>query len=202
MNLLCLYSGGYDSTVAVELMLSLGHEVDLLFINFGQRTFEQEEIRVNKFAKKWYGNNVDCYTKTIPLPFDTFDLGDDYYIPSRNVILLSNALSYAEKYNYDGILVGFHKCNIYHSDNSPEFVDQFNEIAGNVGKVVLTPLIELDKVGVYVLGNKLGINIEDTWSCDYGTDGNYCGECRDCRFIKEGVESGVLDKNILTKMGC
>ena len=65
---------------------------------------------------------------------------------------------------------------------------------------VLAPFIDLTKDDVFKIGCRLGVKLEDTFSCNFSDNGEPCGVCENCKwraahmypsyFLKEGNEIG------------
>jgi len=138
---------------------------------------------------------------------DTKEESDKYYVPCRNTIFLVNALALAEslyiksgKKEINDIFVGF-KCEGKESypDTTQEFVDEINrlsKISCNKPFKILAPLINKDKEDIVLLGKKLNVKMEKTWSCYIGSkSGKQCGRCLACMLRKEGFHwADVKDK--------
>ena len=50
---------------------------------------------------------------------------------------------------------------------------------------IIAPLIKKDKDEIVLLGNKLGVNFKDTYSC-YNGSKEHCGYCLACKLRKAG----------------
>ncbi len=117
------------------------------------------------------------------------------YIPSRNLVFYSIALSRAEA-SGAGAVVGGHTRGdaARFRDAGRPFFRGLESLAASGGYPrvrVLTPLARLDKAGVVRLGLRLGVPLHLTWSC-YGRGPRPCGRCPACRereaaFAKCGV---------------
>lgn len=187
-----LASGGYDSTVCIALLESLGYEGVCLFFNYGQKSFVQECNRVIPNIEK-YGKGKFKF-QYVEMDADWLSNPDiSGYFPSRNVIFLSYAMSYAEAYKMDIIVMGAIKSPVDYPDTSPEFIERFNAITNNVDVGLWCPLHNIDKNGVYKLGKTLGVDINDTWSCDEpDAKGEPCGVCGACIDKKIGISKGLI----------
>jgi 7-cyano-7-deazaguanine synthase len=124
------------------------------------------------------------------------------YVPARNIIFLSFALSYAESIGAGAIFIGAH-CQDYsgYPDCRPEFFRAFAKViskgtkVGAEGKAIkaFTPLINKTKAEIIRLGVRLRVPFQLSWSCYRG--GRYpCGECDSCYFRAKGfLEAGIED---------
>lgn len=136
------------------------------------------------------------------------------YVPFRNGLLLSSAASAFHGHLLNGAygdpesveIKGEHQ--LYygaHAEDAqgwayPDCTPEFNGAMANAiyigtyGQVRLsTPLQWLTKKDIILLGQQLGVNWENTWSCYKGGE-KHCGECPTCRARCAGFqEAGVVD---------
>jgi len=210
-----LCSGGLDSVVAAHYVKKrLKYDkIIILFFDYGQRTLKQE-----KKAARLCANDLDAKFVEIRLGFlgkisaslinskqkankisrkqlrDTKKEADNYYVPCRNTIFISNALALADaafvdkKRVYD-IFLGFKsEGSESYPDTTKEFVKQMNKL-GAIGCSkkfkIIAPLISKDKDDVIRLGQKLGVNLPATYSCYIGAGSLHCGYCLNCRLRQE-----------------
>lgn len=209
-----LCSGGLDSTVCAyyakkELQAS---PLVLLFFDYGQRTVKQERKSVQSVARNLKARLLDIKLPRIPYltgklltkrnarALSTSDLKNtqeeaaQWYVPQRNLIFLSYALSIAEslwiktKIDYD-IFVGFkHEGEEHYPDTTPAFVDAINHVKklSSVGAFsIRAPFITKDKEDIVVLGAQLNVPLHKTYSCYIGK-AKQCGACLACRLRQEG----------------
>jgi 7-cyano-7-deazaguanine synthase len=126
------------------------------------------------------------------------------YVPARNTIFLSFALSYAESIGAADIFIGVNALDYSgYPDCRPEYIDSFQKMAnlatkagveGNTTKIH-TPLISLTKAQIIQKGIELGVDYSLTSSC-YDPDifGRACGTCDSCRLRLKGfAEAGITD---------
>lgn len=137
----------------------------------------------------------------------------NYWVPCRNSIFLLAALAHAEsefiskKQKYD-IYIGL-KCEgqIPMKDTTQDFVNQINKLSkfathdGNYK--VLAPLIKEDKDDIVLLGSKLRVPYQFTYSCFAGTKKFvkdipvHCGTCASCVLRKKAFYwANVKDPSI------
>lgn len=222
-NAIVLCSGGLDSVVtAYYAKKKLRYNnLTILFFDYGQRALKMERKASSDFAKKLRAKFIEV---KLPLVQETAghllnekkaakilkdDLKDTkeeslkWYVPHRNLIFLSYAMSLAESLNLRGegrhdIFVGFkNEGKESFPDTTIEFVSQVNklrDIASEKKFDVLAPLIMKDKEDIVLLGKKLGVDLGKTWSCYLGLE-KQCGECLACALRKEGFRwADVKDK--------
>ena len=135
---------------------------------------------------------------------DTSEESEKYYVPCRNSLFITYALALADSYyiksgkkeKYD-IFLGF-KCEGKESypDTTEKFVKEMNRLS-SIGCSehfkVIAPLIKKDKEDIVLLGKKLGVELEKTFSCYVGK-WVHCGGCLACKLRQEGFYwSGLVD---------
>ena len=126
------------------------------------------------------------------------------YVPARNTIMLSVALSWAEVLGAYDVFCGVNAVDYSgYPDCRPEYIKAFEIMAnlatqaGVEGKTlrIRTPIIALSKADIVREGLRLGVDFSQTVSC-YQADaaGLACGKCDACRLRAEGfLSAGVPD---------
>lgn len=210
-----LLSGGLDSAVTLYFAKKRGFKCFCLIFDYGQRHKKEIaaakkiaetaacEFKVIKISLPWKGSAL--LDKKIKLPASSRRLPEEIpvtYVPGRNIIFLSFALSYAESVGAKAIFIGAHSQDYSgYPDCRPEFYRAFIEAAkkgtksGVEGKPVgiITPLINKNKAEIIKLGLKLGAPLALSWSCYRGAR-RPCGKCDSCYFRAKGFEeAGVID---------
>ena len=120
------------------------------------------------------------------------------YVPARNTIFLSLALSWAESLGAVDIFIGVNALDYSgYPDCRPEYIRAFEEMAslatraGVEGKkfTIHTPLMDMTKSQIIQKGIDLGVDYSLTSSCyDPSSDGLACGLCESCLIRKKGFE--------------
>ncbi len=97
------------------------------------------------------------------------------YVPARNTIFLSFALSWAEVIGVEDIFIGANALDYSgYPDCRPEYLKAFEKMAnlatkasveGNVRFRIMSPLIDLSKAEIIIRGMELGVDYSLTWSC-------------------------------------
>ena len=218
-----LLSGGIDSATSAAIAKNRGFVISALTFNYGQK--HAVEIESSKLLADFF--DIKDHT-IIDLPVKLFrsalikdsgidipknrnaDLDDDIpntYVPARNILFLSFALSFAESVNAGNIFIGANMVDYSgYPDCREEFFRSFNEMA-NIGTkagvngqgfVIETPLIRLTKSEIIKTGLELGVDYSLTVSCyDPEPNGSACGECDSCYFRKKGFkDAGVEDPTV------
>ena len=121
------------------------------------------------------------------------------WVPARNTVFTSIALSYAESIGADTIIVGWNgEEGATFLDNSKEYMEKFNELIeeGSPEKIrIEAPLINLNKEEIVELGVECGAPMELSYSCYKGRE-KQCGVCESCMRRKRAFEAlGLKDKS-------
>jgi 7-cyano-7-deazaguanine synthase len=216
-----LLSGGIDSATTLYWAKKQGYSCFCLIFDYGQR-HKREINSAEKIAKKakahyeiikislpWKGSSL--LDKKIKLPITNYQLPittiPSTYVPARNIIFLSFALSFAESINAQAIFIGAHTQDYSgYPDCRPEFYQAFNKVivVGTKAGVeknkikIYTPLIQKTKAQIIKLGARLGVPFELTWSCYQG--GKYpCGKCDSCYFRAKGFQEAGIEDPLISR---
>ncbi|MAE49239.1 hypothetical protein CMI48_00255 [Candidatus Pacearchaeota archaeon] len=198
-----LCSGGLDSTTVAYQAAQTYDTLTLLFFNYQQPTIEQERQSAQTAAQSLKAEFKEITLQKLdmagtPNKLQEKDLKDtqeesaNCYIPARNLIFLSHALSYVDTLPEKAdILVGFKNEGPEHyPDTTPAFVQQVNQISQEATKTkpkILAPLIKMDKEDIIQLATNLKVPLENTFSC-YTSDTKHCGTCLNCQLRKAGFK--------------
>ncbi len=215
-----LLSGGMDSTTTAAIAQSRGFDVHALSFRYGQRhALELEAARrvVERLGiRRHVTLDIDlrafggsALTGDTPVPKDTpaERIGQDIpatYVPARNTIFLSFALSWAEVLGAGDIFIGANALDYSgYPDCRPEYISAFERMANLAtraglegGRVTIhAPLIALSKRDIVLQGLALGLNFELTSTCyDPAPDGAACGRCDACLLRLKGFrEAGIAN---------
>lgn len=212
-----LLSGGLDSTTTLYLAKARGFRCFCLIFNYGQR--HKKEVSLAKtIAEKnlcrgivldiklpWGGSAL--LDKDIPLPQNRKcpDIPKEIpptYVPGRNTLFLSYALSFAESIGARDIFIGANAIDFSgYPDCRPAFFTAFNRLSTVATKAgvsnkrikVHAPLLYKTKAGIIKLGMKLKVPFALTWSC-YRGGKRPCGQCDSCILRQEGFRvAGTKD---------
>lgn len=215
-----LLSGGIDSTTTAALAMSQGFEVFALTIDYGQRhrceieaarrvarSLSVKEHKIISLDLRTIGGSALTGDIEVPKSKSIEEIGSDIpltYVPGRNTIFLSLALSWAEVLGAAAVFFGATAIDYSgYPDCRPEYVAAFQKLAdlatkaGVKGKPIHieAPFINTPKSGIIRRGIELGVDYSLTHSCyDPSGDGKACGNCDSCLFRKRAfAEAGVPD---------
>jgi 7-cyano-7-deazaguanine synthase len=191
-----LLSGGLDSTTALWKIKGDYSNITTLTFSYGAKD-EEVSLEITEKLSKIIGANHRIVTLPwlaafsrisgsslvvhgeVPKPMEQ-DLDDiktaretarSVWVPARNLIFLSIAISFAEAMggNLD-LIVGFDKEEAESfPDNSIDFLNQMNRVIETAvlkkNITILAPLIYMSKAEIAKLALNLGVPIEFTSSC-------------------------------------
>jgi 7-cyano-7-deazaguanine synthase len=206
-----LLSGGLDSATTLAIARASGFECHALSVDYGQRHSVElaaaarvasalgvHEHRVMRVDLAGIGGSA-LTDPSIAVPEEPTVGIPATYVPARNTIMLSLALSWAEVLDARAIFTGVNALDFSgYPDCRPEFIAAFNELAALATKAgvegrpcrIHAPLIEWTKERIIREGTRLGVDYGLTVSC-YQPDeeGRACGRCDSCRLRRAGFEA-------------
>lgn len=207
-----LLSGGLDSTVALWWALKKGYACQALSFDYGQRHKKELlqaqqvaqkakiSLQVVKFRLPWSGSSLT--NKKTNLPHHTLKEISRHripstYVPGRNTLFLSFAMSLADQVKAHAIVIGANALDYSgYPDCRPKFLRAFERVAQEGSKEgteghkkisILSPLVTLSKADIVRLGKKLKAPLDLTWSCYAGTK-KPCRHCDSCLLRAKGFE--------------
>ncbi len=215
-----LLSGGLDSATVLAIAESEGYEVYALTVNYGQRHGREVECaRVQASTRGVAGHRTvsvelpetqaSALTGGLPVPAAKAGAKDAgipvTYVPARNTILLSLALSWAESLGATDIFIGATAVDYSgYPDCRPAFIGAFEVLANVATKAAIqdgkkfsihTPLLRLGKSAIIKRAAELGVDLSQTNTCyDPDNRGQACGRCDSCTLRLKGFrEAGISD---------
>jgi 7-cyano-7-deazaguanine synthase len=210
-----LLSGGIDSTTTLAIARDQGYEIYALSINYGQKNrfelqkaqaiadfFKVKQHIVTNIDLRPFGASALTTSQEVPKNRKLEEIGTHIpvtYVPARNTIFLSLALSWAEALGAEHIFMGANAMDYSgYPDCRPEYIRSFEKLAnlatraGVEGKAtyrIHTPLMELTKAEIIRQGLSLGVDYSLTHSCyDPSPEGMPCGECDSCILRQKGFK--------------
>jgi 7-cyano-7-deazaguanine synthase len=188
-DVICLSSGGLDSTVCLYLLRERGLNALPVYVNYGQRNL----------AREWGALSAACHSHGFPQPIrfdfpsfgtiiksgltdETLRLNEDAFTPARNLLFLVLAGAVASsKGNIRNIVIGLlsERTAIF-PDQSDRFLKMTESVlteALGARVEIHCPLRDLTKQDVLKLARARGIS--EFYSCHSGGD-TPCGKCIAC----------------------
>lgn len=169
-----LLSGGVDSAVCCDLMLSRGFEASALFVDYKQPARDAEWEAAQTVADH-YAIAIDSIRVR---GIGSIKTGE---IPVRNCFLTSAVAMRVGK-AASLLVLGIHAGTPYY-DCSPDFAAKLGELlrlCTDSRVTLLAPLLQWTKAEVYEYARKRAVPIGDTYSCELGTQPP-CGNCLSCQ---------------------
>jgi len=208
-----LLSGGLDSATSAAIALEQGYELIALSFRYGQRHSRElsasidlvktlnisEHFILDVNLSLWGGSALTDDQIAIPTEGVDPSIIAITYVPGRNTVFISLALSLAEAKDAQAIFLGINAVDYSgYPDCRPEYLKAFEQLANLSSKVglegraprLIAPLLSLSKTDIVKKAIELGIPIEKTWSC-YQGGSKPCGLCDSCRIRDKAlIEAG------------
>lgn len=183
MKIVCLLSGGIDSTTMLFRLMRNRHDVLPLFVNYGQKAAKKELEAAAKACKllNLQLNIIDIsgLSSISSSLTDKDTTSKNPFFPNRNLILLSIAAAFSANQSCNVISIGTVGGTDF-ADQTKEFVIDAELALSHGRKIeVFAPLTELNKLEVVRLAKENGIPLDFTYSCYLGHD-LPCGKCLSC----------------------
>ena len=209
-------SGGLDCTVATSVFDN-DYEIHAVTFNYGQKSFKRELQASKEICEKmnWTHEVIDLpwlskistsslntseeipevSKKDLDDPEKSSQTASSVWVPARNTVFTSIALSYAESIGAEIIIVGWNgEEGETFPDNSKEYLKEFNELicVGSPDRIrIEAPAINLNKEEIVELGLEVGAPMELSYSCYKGEE-NPCGVCESCMRRKRAFEKAKI----------
>ena len=204
-----LFSSGLDSTTVLYYAMSKGYDCHCLIFDYGQK-HNKEVNNAKKFAKSL---KLNYHVVKTSIPWDMSSLINknkkipehkqikegfvpSTYVPGRNTIFLSYAISYAETIKAKKIFLGINAVDFSsYPDCTPQYLRSMQQVmkALRNGIEICAPIEKYSKAQIIKLGTKLKVPYEKTWSC-YNGKNKPCGKCDSCKLRAKGFkEAGIND---------
>ena len=213
---IALLSGGLDSATAAALAQAEGYRVIGLSFDYGQRhrrelqaaaavaqalgLAEHHSISVNLAA--WGGSALTDTAMEVPNAGVQNGVIPSTYVPGRNTVFISIGLSLAEARGAERLVLGVNAVDYSgYPDCRPDYLGAFQTLADLASKAgreghgtqLWAPLVEWSKTKIVQEALRLGVPIEQTWSCYSGGE-HPCGVCDSCRIRDAAlIEAGRPD---------
>lgn len=215
MKAVILVSGGMDSLVTAAIALEQGFEPAAMHINYGQRTWLKElgsfrsicshfgiaqSLEVDApFLSRIGGSSLTDLSMPVSGPDLHGSSIPTSYVPFRNALFLSMAVSWAEVIGAGKIFIGaVEEDSSGYPDCRKVFYDAFNTVIElgtrpETNIEIVTPLIGMQKSEIVRKGMELGVPFDFSWSC-YKSEGRACGVCDSCaRRLRAFEQLGIED---------
>jgi 7-cyano-7-deazaguanine synthase len=213
MKTVVVLSGGMDSATLLYSRLAEDERLAALSVNYGQRHVKELVAARNLCNKLGIVHRVadltlvrdlvagSALTSSSDLAVPEGHYADESMkltvVPNRNMILLSLAVGWAVSMEFDAVAFGVHAGDhAIYPDCRKEFADAMSEAARLCDWreiKLLYPFVSMTKADIALLGSRLGVPFDLTWSC-YNGRRLHCGKCGTCVERHEAFAlAGVAD---------
>ncbi|MDR0723878.1 MAG: 7-cyano-7-deazaguanine synthase QueC [Endomicrobium sp.] len=202
-----LVSGGLDSTTVLYYALSKKYKCNCIIFDYGQKHKKElksaikiaKSVNANysiiKIALPWSNDVLTNKDKKVPIHKRLPTNIPPTYVPGRNTLFLSYALSFAQSTNSESIFIGVNAVDFSnYPDCTPEFIKAYNGVlkALKTKITIQTPVLKLNKAQIIKLGIKLNVPYKDTWTCYSGFD-KPCMQCDSCKLRAKGFKEAKIN---------
>ncbi len=215
-KVICLVSGGMDSLVTAAIANEMHESLYFFHLNYGQKT-EKKELQCFEHIAGHY-NVKDkkvfdvSFLKDIGgssltdknIAVKDYHEGDndipDSYVPFRNTLIISMAVSWAEVIGAKKLYIGavFEDSSGY-PDCRPSYYQAMNKLIKEGTKEsdieVITPIIHMRKEEIIKKAIALKAPLENSWSC-YANNDRACGICDSCALRLRGFQIAKIEDPI------
>ena len=213
-----LLSGGMDSLVCAGLAVESHKDVSFLHMDYGQKTSVKErkcfeaigdfyKVPASKrkvidmtFLKQIGGSSLTDDSISVKTYQGDSKVIPDSYVPFRNSIILSLAVSWAEVLEATKLFIGANfEDSPGYPDCRPSYYEAFNNLIQEGTKAqdikILTPVLHLKKRDIVLKGEELKVPWSMSWSCYRSTD-KACGQCDSCALRLRGFKEAHIQDPI------
>ena len=207
-----LFSSGLDSTTVLYYAINKGYDCNCLIFDYGQK-HSKEVKNASSFAKSL---GLNYYIIKVSIPWEVSSLTNknkkipehkiikkgiipSTYVPGRNTIFLSYAVSLAETIKAKKIFLGINAVDFSsYPDCTPQYLKSMQQVMKSLNNNVeiVAPIEKLSKAQIIKLGKKLNVPYEKTWSC-YNGGIRPCGKCDSCKLRAKGFKEAGRDERAL-----
>ena len=212
MKVVCVLSGGMDSTTLLYELIHWKHEVHPISFFYKQKHSRELEKAALTCVKLGLTQKMvdisflgefggSALTTDAPIPEGHYaaDNMKATVVPNRNMIILSVAVAYAISIKADRVYYGAHAGDhTIYPDCRPKFIKPLVEAVYNCDwhRVGLdAPYLYFDKAQIVKRGIALGVDYKLTHTCYKGEE-KACGKCGSCverleAFKKNGIPDAI-----------
>ncbi|MBO7719233.1 MAG: 7-cyano-7-deazaguanine synthase QueC [Methanosphaera sp.] len=214
---IAVLSGGLDCCVATSIYKD-DYDITAITFNYNQKSLDEEIKAAGNICRKfnmkhviidlpWLDkiSNSSLNNKEDVPEVSLEELDDDVkslenaksvWVPARNTVFCSIALSYAESIKAEIIIVGWdYEEAITFPDNSKEYLESFNKTIeyGSFDDIkIKAPLIDMTKKEIIEKGHQIDAPMDLSYSC-YNGSRKHCGVCESCKRRRRAFEQADID---------
>lgn len=210
------FSGGQDSTTCLFWAKKHFSHVEAVCFTYGQKHSQEVEVArqiatdanvpfhlldVSLISQL----DTNCSLTNSSIEMDAEKPQDSYpntFVPGRNMVFLTFAAILARAYGIYNLVTGVSEADFSgYPDCRDTFIRSLNvtlNLAIDEQFVIHTPLMNLDKCGVWELSDQLGVFDlvrNKTLTCYNGVIADGCGHCPACTLRNKGLQQYLAKKN-------
>lgn len=210
------FSGGQDSTTCLFWAKKHFSHVEAVCFTYGQKHSQEVEVArqiatdanvpfhlldVSLLSQL----DTNCSLTNSSIEMDAEKPQDSYpntFVPGRNMVFLTFAAILARAHGIYNLVTGVSEADFSgYPDCRDTFIRSLNvtlNLAIDEQFVIHTPLMNLDKCGVWELSDQLGVFDlvrNKTLTCYNGVIADGCGHCPSCKLRNKGLEQYLAKKN-------
>lgn len=210
------FSGGQDSTTCLFWAKKHFSRVEAVCFTYGQKHTQEVEVARQIAADANVPFHLldvsllsqldtNCSLTNSSIEMDAEKPEDSYpntFVPGRNMVFLTFAAILARAHGIYNLVTGVSEADFSgYPDCRDTFIRSLNvtlNLAIDEQFVIHTPLMNLDKCGVWELSDQLGVFDlvrNKTLTCYNGVVADGCGHCPACTLRRRGLEQYLAKKN-------
>ncbi|GIV29891.1 MAG: 7-cyano-7-deazaguanine synthase [Bacteroidia bacterium] len=171
--------------VAISFDYGQKHGIELNFAKKNAEKYCVKEHYIIKLDSMLFKSSALVNPEIKIATYEKDDLPEgqvNAYVPFRNLIFISYALSLAETMKINEIYLAFNQDDgTNYWDCKIDFVKRINSIANLSTNIkIKTPFINLSKREIIKLARQLSVDLNDTFTCYQPIGTMECGHCLSC----------------------
>ena len=206
-RVILLLSGGLDSTTLLAKLSSENYKIIAFSFHYGQKhgiELNYAKHNAQKYSVKKHhiieldnilfkssallNSEIDIATyENKELPIGQINA----YVPFRNLLFISTALSLAETMNIDEVYLAFNSDDSHNFwDSKIDFIEKINAISTSNSSIqIKTPFINISKSKVVKLARQLNVDLQNTITCYQPNEATECRVCLSCITKQKALEN-------------
>lgn len=202
-----LLSGGIDSTtllaklsnenyevVAVSFHYGQKHGIELIYAKNNAEKYGVKKHHIIELDKTLFKSSALVNSEIDITTYENNELPEgqvNAYVPFRNLLFISSALSLAETMKVNEVYLAFNSDdNANFWDCRTNFVEKINAIAtSNTSIQIKTPFINLSKTEIVKLAQQLNVDLNNTITCYQPNEDIECGVCLSCVTKQKAIKN-------------